>query len=100
MVKDQYPLSLGTETGGGEASARRFTSVAAVWDRIVAEFPEARADRRDGLRLDWDDCWVHVRASNTEPIVRVIAEAARPTEARALADRIGKWVTVLPEGRP
>jgi phosphomannomutase len=100
MVKDQYPLSLGAERGSTEASAGHSTGVAAVWDRIVAAFPEARADRSDGLRLDWDDCWVHVRASNTEPIVRVISEAARPTEARALAERISKWVTVLPEGRP
>ena len=48
-----------------------------LWERIAAAFPEARADHRDGLRLEWDDRWVHVRASNTEPIVRVIAEARR-----------------------
>ena len=35
---------------------------------------------------------MHVRASNTEPIVRVIAEAAEPPLARELADRIGGWV--------
>ncbi len=43
----------------------------------------ARADLQDGVRVDWDDCphagggpaWVHVRASNTEPIMRLIAEA-------------------------
>ena len=58
--------------------------MSALWDRIAAAFPDARADRRDGLRLDWDDRWVHVRASNTEPIVRVIAEAADPAEAREL----------------
>ena len=47
---------------------------------------------RDGLRLDWDDCWVHVRASNTEPIVRVIAEASDRERALELADFIGRWV--------
>ena len=82
MVKDQYPL----DRGGPEA-------VAALWDRISAAFPEATADRRDGLRLDWPDRWAHVRASNTEPIVRVIAEAADPASARDLADRLGRWVT-------
>ena len=35
---------------------------------------------------------MHIRASNTEPIVRVIAEAAEPAAARELADRIGRWV--------
>ena len=37
--------------------------------------------RGDGLRLDWPDRWVQVRASNTEPILRVIAEA--PDQAAA-----------------
>ncbi len=58
------------------------------------------ADRRDGLRLDWNDRWVHIRASNTEPIVRVIAESADPSQARELADRIGRWVSAPPEDQP
>jgi len=98
MVKDQYPLVSGPDPGReGRPGA---TGVAALWDRIAAACPEARADRRDGLRLDWDDRWVHVRASNTEPIVRVIAEAAFAPLARELADRIGRWVSTAPEGRP
>jgi len=98
MVKDQYPLGTGPDAGpDGRGNA---AGVAALWDRIAAACPEARADRRDGLRLDWDDRWVHVRASNTEPIVRVIAEAAEPTLARELAQRIGRWVGAAPEGPP
>ncbi len=87
----------GPRDGQGPVSpeARPLVSedVATLWDRISAAHPEARADRRDGLRLDWPDRWVHVRASNTEPIVRVIAEAADAPSARALADAIGRWVT-------
>ena len=59
---------------------------AGLFDRIAEAHPEAKADRRDGLRLDWPDRWAHVRSSNTEPIVRVIAEAADAAAARALAD--------------
>ncbi len=50
---------------------------------LAARWPDASADRRDGLRLDWSDRWLHVRASNTEPVVRAIAEA--PTRAAAEA---------------
>ncbi len=50
---------------------------------LTARWPDALADRRDGLRLDWSDRWLHVRASNTEPVVRAIAEA--PTRAAAEA---------------
>jgi phosphomannomutase len=48
---------------------------------LTAAFPTATANTVDGLRLDGPDWWLHVRGSNTEPVVRVIAEA--PTEARA-----------------
>jgi phosphomannomutase len=83
MIKDHYPL---TDPAGA-------SGVAELWDRITARYPEATADRCDGLRLDWPGRWVHVRASNTEPIVRVIAEAATADEARTLARDVGRWVT-------
>jgi phosphomannomutase len=38
------------------------------------------------LRLGWRDRWLHVRPSNTEPIVRLIAEAPTPPEAQQLID--------------
>lgn len=46
----------------------------------------ANLDRQDGLRIDWPDqgAWLHVRASNTEPILRLIAEAPSPDRARAI----------------
>ncbi len=53
-----------------------------------AAMPRAdRVDRTDGLRLDWDDGWVHVRASRTEDIIRVISEARTQDTARARADQ-------------
>lgn len=84
MVKDQYPLPAAGTAGAGQ--------IGELWERIAAAFPDARVDRRDGLRLEWDERWVHVRASNTEPIVRVIAEAAEAAEARDLSARVGRWV--------
>lgn len=81
MIKEQYPLP---EKGTGDA-----TDVRALWDRIAQAHPDARVDRRDGLRLAWDNRWVHVRASNTEPIVRVIAEAQSAEEARELSRQVG-----------
>jgi phosphomannomutase len=53
----------------------------ALYAALTKRWPEAQANRDDGLRLDWPDRWLHVRPSNTEPIVRAIAEA--PTEAAA-----------------
>ena len=43
----------------------------------------------DGLRLDGPDWWLHVRGSNTEPVVRVIAEAPTEAHAKELCDEAG-----------
>lgn len=58
----------------------------AVYDELTARFPEADADRQDGLRLSWaaERKWAHLRPSGTEPIVRVICEAPTRREAEAL----------------
>ena len=55
---------------------------------IKRSFPGAVIDQRDGIKLLFPDSWLHVRASGTEPIVRVIAEAASPLAARQLIDTV------------
>ena len=53
---------------------------------LETHFADAKPDRLDGLRLDWTDKWLLVRGSNTEPIVRIFAEAPTAAEARRLCD--------------
>ena len=60
--------------------------VSAGLDALARHFDGARVDRLDGLRLDWPDRWLLVRPSNTEPIVRAIAEAQTEPKARGLCD--------------
>ena len=42
----------------------------------------------DGVKLDLPDRWVHLRKSNTEPIIRIYAEASTMEEAQKTADQI------------
>ncbi|MFO0423044.1 MAG: phosphoglucosamine mutase, partial [Planctomycetia bacterium] len=66
----------------------RGPALVAALARIEQACPDAKPDRLDGLRLDWPGGWLLVRASNTEPIVRLVAEdrdAARVDEALARA---------------
>jgi phosphomannomutase len=58
--------------------------VPAALDALQRHFCDAPADRLDGLRLDWPGRWLLVRASNTEPIVRAVAEAGSATAAARL----------------
>ena len=60
--------------------------VPAALDALARHHKDAAADRLDGLRLDWPGRWLLVRPSNTEPIVRAIAEAETEPEARRLCD--------------
>jgi len=57
-----------------------------LMDALVQQHPGASATSGDGLRLAWSDKWLLVRGSNTEPIVRLIAEAQTEAEAQALCD--------------
>lgn len=53
---------------------------------LERHFSGGQSTQGDGLRIDWPDRWVQLRASNTEPIARVIAEAPDQHTARALCD--------------
>lgn len=64
--------------------APRGADLGVIYRALENRFPEAEADRRDGLRLAWPDRWVHVRPSGTEPIIRFIAEAPDESTARDL----------------
>jgi phosphomannomutase len=62
---------------------------------VERHFSDAASNRLDGLRLDWAEPggsgrWLLVRASNTEPIVRIIAEAATAEEAGRLCDEAAR----------
>jgi len=61
-----------------------------LFEALQKLWPEAKTNHVDGLRLDWPDRWVHVRPSNTEPIVRVIAEAPKVDDAESLCKKVGK----------
>jgi len=52
-------------------------------------------DTEDGLKVNAPDYWIHLRKSNTEPIIRVIAEAATKKEAESRADEVAKLVESL-----
>ena len=51
---------------------------------IKSKFPKSKITTIDGIKVDLDNGWLHVRSSNTEPIVRIIAEAKTKKEAKEL----------------
>lgn len=55
---------------------------------LEAEFEQYKKDNIDGLKIYFDEGWVHLRKSNTEPIVRIYSESDSMTKAQELVDRI------------
>lgn len=67
-------------------------AVSTSLDKLESHFLSATASRLDGLRLDFPGKWLLVRASNTEPIVRLIAEAESMDDAMALCNEAASVV--------
>lgn len=56
--------------------------------KVADKFKDEDVNTLDGVKIDFEDGWVHFRKSNTEPIVRVYSEAATADQAKELADRV------------
>jgi phosphomannomutase len=55
---------------------------------IRGEYADHPMDLRDGVKVSFEDGWLHVRGSNTEPIIRLVAEAENEAEARRILDSV------------
>jgi len=57
-------------------------------EQLPDKYPDGKHNTIDGLRIDWEDSWVHVRASNTEPAIRIISEAPEKAKAEQIAAEV------------
>ena len=75
MVKDKATLAPGTD-------------MQALLKKAEEAFSGAVMNKEDGLKIDFENSWVHLRASNTEPIIRIYAEALELSEAQELVKKV------------
>ena len=59
-----------------------------IFDKIRKKYKSQPVNTEDGLRIEFDNDWVHLRSSNTEPIIRIIAESSFETTANNIAMRL------------
>ena len=69
--------------------------VDAILAKVKEVYKDERVNDKDGVKIDFADGWVHLRKSNTEPIIRVYSEAATMAEADALAGKVIEIVHAL-----
>ncbi len=78
MLKHRFELE---RLGGLEAAGH-------ILERVKEHYRDEDVNTADGVRIDFADGWAHLRASNTEPIVRLIVEAKTASRAHALAEEV------------
>lgn len=59
-----------------------------VLERIADAYTQYEVNTIDGVKIDFPNGWVHLRKSNTEPIIRIYSEAGSMEEANQLAQQI------------
>jgi len=64
------------------------TNVDSILKIIANKFRDLDVNTIDGVKIDWPDKWVHLRKSNTEPIIRIYTEAPGIKQANELAQQI------------
>ena len=62
--------------------------VAGLFEKIKKKYKNHPVNTEDGLKIEFDDDWVHLRTSNTEPIIRIYAESSFETTANNIASRL------------
>jgi phosphomannomutase len=67
--------------------------IATVLRTVRQQFAKFPLDTRDGVKVVQPDGWILVRGSNTEPIIRVVAEAASEARARAMVDKVFRQIS-------
>ncbi len=69
--------------------------VDAILEAVKERYSSEKITDIDGVKIDFPDCWVHLRKSNTEPIIRIYSEAPTVEQANALAQDIKKVIASL-----
>jgi phosphomannomutase len=64
------------------------TDIDIILESVRKRFKDHEVDERDGLRIEFEKGWVHIRKSNTEPIIRIYAESISSGDAERLADEV------------
>jgi phosphomannomutase len=88
-IRDLYPDYYMTKE---KVSLPNRDQIQVIFDQLESEQSTESTSRIDGLKIDFESSWVHVRASNTEPILRIYTEAQTQAQAYKLAEQFIKRI--------
>jgi phosphomannomutase len=91
QLRNTYPdyfISKNKITLAPSAGTQKATDVKEIFEKIKEKYKNQPINTEDGLRIEFDKDWVHLRTSNTEPIIRIYAESNFETTAENIAKRL------------
>ncbi|MBR5745255.1 MAG: phosphoglucosamine mutase, partial [Muribaculaceae bacterium] len=91
-LKQQYPAY---EIAKNRVELTPDIDVDAILNAVKERFANERVTTIDGVKIDFEDSWVHLRKSNTEPIIRIYSEAPTMEKAQKLGERIKDIINSL-----
>jgi phosphomannomutase len=83
-LKETYPLY---EMGKSKINLEKGMDVDGILNRIASRYSDLNPSTIDGVKIDFSDSWVHLRKSNTEPIIRIYTEANTQSMANELGEK-------------
>ncbi len=81
-LRNQYPDYFISKN---KIELKNGTDLAVIFDKIKEKYKSKPVNTEDGIKIEFDKDWVHLRASNTEPIIRIYAESDLETRANNIA---------------
>jgi phosphomannomutase len=85
-LAENIPLFFMVKRNLAASPSTIYANIQELRNSVETDAEGSEVDYSDGIKLSWPDGWVHIRDSNTESMIRIIAEARDHTRAEALAD--------------
>ena len=79
----------------GKISLNNTKSIKIIFDKIKSQYIKSNLNLDDGVKIIFNDSWVHIRSSNTEPIIRIYSEAKTKDEAEKLNKKFKEKISEL-----
>ncbi|MFL2599621.1 MAG: phosphoglucosamine mutase [Flavobacteriaceae bacterium] len=79
----------------GKISLNNTKTIKIIFDKIKSQYIKSNLNLDDGVKIIFNDSWVHIRSSNTEPIIRIYSEAKTKDEAEKLNKKFKEKISEL-----
>ncbi len=94
QLRDSYPKYYMEKR---KIELKKETCLDEIFKELKLQYRNEKIDTNDGIKIDYKNEWVHLRTSNTEPIIRIYTESISSDRAKSLADNTIRTISKILE---